>query len=148
MTQSGEQSGNIGRVALLAAGWPTSVPSTTVDRKCGSSQQAVAFAAAGVISGQYDFAVAGGVESMSRVQMGSNAQGQAQYPDSVLERFGVRGLLPGHRRGTGRRQVGGLLPGPARRILRTLARADRGRDRLRRLRLPTRPPAAGADHRR
>ncbi|WP_026926745.1 thiolase family protein [Granulicoccus phenolivorans] len=95
VTQSGEQSGNIGRVALLAAGWPTSVPSTTVDRKCGSSQQAVAFAAAGVISGQYDFAVAGGVESMSRVQMGSNAQGQAQYPDSVLERFGVRGFSQG-----------------------------------------------------
>ena len=71
VTQYGEQSTNIARTAVLSAGWPESVPGTTVDRQCGSSQQAVHFAAAGVIAGQYDLAVAGGVESMSRVPMGS-----------------------------------------------------------------------------
>ncbi|MEX0428420.1 acetyl-CoA C-acyltransferase [Nocardioides sp. DS6] len=89
VTQVGDQSGNVGRVGLLAAGWPESVPGTTVDRKCGSAQQAVAFAAAGVISGQYDVAVAGGVESMSRAAMGSNTVGGAPYPDSVLQRYDV-----------------------------------------------------------
>ncbi|MEP9385060.1 acetyl-CoA C-acyltransferase [Nocardioides sp. KR10-350] len=89
VTQVGDQSGNVGRVGLLAAGWPESVPGTTIDRKCGSSQQAVAFAAAGVISGQYDLAVAGGVESMSRSAMGSNTAGGAPYPDTVLQRYDV-----------------------------------------------------------
>jgi acetyl-CoA acyltransferase len=72
VSQVGEQTFNIGRVAALAAGWPESVPGTTIDRQCGSSQQAVAFAAATVISGQADVVVAGGVESMSRVPMGSS----------------------------------------------------------------------------
>jgi acetyl-CoA acyltransferase len=71
VSQVGEQTFNIGRTAVLAAGWPESVPGTTIDRQCGSSQQAVAFAAATVISGQADVVVAGGVESMSRVPMGS-----------------------------------------------------------------------------
>src|SRR3712207_1330711 len=71
VSQVGEQTFNIGRNAVLAAGWPESVPGTTIDRQCGSSQQAVAFAAATVISGQADVVVAGGVESMSRVPMGS-----------------------------------------------------------------------------
>jgi acetyl-CoA acyltransferase len=71
VSQVGEQTFNIGRNAPLAAGWPESVPGTTIDRQCGSSQQAVAFAAATVISGQADVVVAGGVESMSRVPMGS-----------------------------------------------------------------------------
>ena len=69
VSQSGEQAVNISRNAVLSAGWPESVPGTTVDRQCGSSQQAVHFAAAGVIAGHYDLAVAGGVESMSRVPM-------------------------------------------------------------------------------
>jgi acetyl-CoA acyltransferase len=72
VSQVGEQTYNIGRVAALAAGWPESVPGTTIDRQCGSSQQAVAFAAAAVVSGQADVVVAGGVESMSRVPMGSS----------------------------------------------------------------------------
>jgi acetyl-CoA acyltransferase len=72
VAQVGEQSMNIGRNAVLAAGWPESVPGTSVDRQCGSSQQAVHFAAAGVVSGQYDVAVAGGVEVMTRVPMGSS----------------------------------------------------------------------------
>ncbi len=71
VSQVGEQTFNIGRNAPLAAGWPETVTGTTIDRQCGSSQQAVAFAAATVISGQADVIVAGGVESMSRVPMGS-----------------------------------------------------------------------------
>ncbi|MEV8546455.1 thiolase family protein [Streptomyces sp. NPDC051572] len=68
--QVGEQTGDIARTALLSAGWPEHVPGVTVDRACGSSQQAVSFAAASVIAGHYDIAVAGGVESMSRIPMG------------------------------------------------------------------------------
>jgi acetyl-CoA acyltransferase len=95
VSQVAEQAGNIGRNALLAAGWPETVPATTVTRACGSSQQAVSFAAAGVISGQYDFAVAGGVESMTRVPMGSSSQGSQPVPTAVLERYGVDGFNQG-----------------------------------------------------
>ena len=69
VAQAGEQTMDIARNAVLSAGWPLSVPGTTVDRQCGSSQQSVHFAAAGLIAGQYDVVVAGGVESMSRVPM-------------------------------------------------------------------------------
>ena len=72
VSQVGEQTFDIARNAVLAAGWPLGVPGVTVDRQCGSSQQSVHFAAAGLISGQYDVVVAGGVESMSRVPMGSS----------------------------------------------------------------------------
>ena len=72
VTQIGEQTFDIARTAVLSAGWPEHVPGTTVDRQCGSSQQAVHFAAAGVIAGHYDLAVAGGVEMMSRTPMGSS----------------------------------------------------------------------------
>ncbi len=72
VSQFGEQTFDIARNAVLAAGWPLSVPGVTVDRQCGSSQQSVHFAAAGLVSGQYDVVVAGGVESMSRVPMGSS----------------------------------------------------------------------------
>ncbi|MCF1592593.1 thiolase family protein [Streptomyces muensis] len=92
VSQTGEQTFNIGRNAVLAAGWPESVPGTTVDRQCGSSQQAVAFAAAAVISGQADVIVAGGVESMSRVPMGSaNGDGSAGQPlgPRFLARYGA-----------------------------------------------------------
>src|SRR5688500_4147735 len=70
VSQAGEQTLDIARTAVLAAGWPETVPGVTIDRQCGSSQQAVHFAAAGVISGQYDVAIAGGVESMTRIPMG------------------------------------------------------------------------------
>ena len=70
--QVGEQALNVGRNAVFGAGWPESVPGTSIDRQCGSSQQAAHFAAAGVVSGQYDLAVAGGVEVMTRVPMGSS----------------------------------------------------------------------------
>ncbi len=79
--QVGEQSLNVARNSVLAAGWPDSVPGTTVDRQCGSSQQAAHFAAQGVIAGAYDVVVAAGVEVMSRVPMGSAiAEGKYGYP--------------------------------------------------------------------
>jgi acetyl-CoA acyltransferase len=89
VSQVGEQSWNVARNAVLAAGWPETVPGTTLDRQCGSSQQAVHFAAATVLSGQADFVVAGGVESMSRVPMGSSAMGRDPHGDAVRERYGV-----------------------------------------------------------
>lgn len=86
--QVGEQALNLGRNAVLAAGFPESVPGTTVDRQCGSSQQAVHFAAQGVISGAYDIAIAGGVESMSRVPMGSSSQGPgAPFGPRMVQRY-------------------------------------------------------------
>lgn len=79
--QVGEQGVNIARNAVLAAGWPDSVPGTTVDRQCGSSQQAAHFAAQGVIAGAYDVVVASGVEVMTRVPMGASmADGKFGYP--------------------------------------------------------------------
>src|SRR5881628_3338250 len=71
VNQVGEQTFDIARTAVLSAGWPESVPGTTVDRQCGSSQQTVSFAAASVIASHYDLAVAGGVEVMSRTPMGA-----------------------------------------------------------------------------
>src|ERR1035437_2724824 len=70
--QVGDQSLNVGRNAVLAAGFPESVPATTIDRQCGSSQQALHFGAQGVISGAYDIAIAAGVECMTRVPMGAS----------------------------------------------------------------------------
>ncbi|MEV0298506.1 thiolase family protein [Nocardia sp. NPDC050710] len=87
VTQSGEQAFNISRTAVLAAGFPESVPATTVDRQCGSSQQAAHFAAQGVIAGAYDIAIACGVESMSRVPMFSNAQGADANRGPLAHRF-------------------------------------------------------------
>jgi acetyl-CoA acyltransferase len=88
VSQTGEQTLDIARTAVLAAGWPETVPGVTVDRQCGSSQQSVHFAAAGLIAGQYDVVVAGGVESMSRVPMGSSAQGHDPLGDEFLARYG------------------------------------------------------------
>ena len=90
--QIGEQAFDIARNAVLAAGWPETVTGVTVDRQCGSSQQAVHFGAAGVISEQYDFVVAGGVESMSRIPIGSNAADQNPFGDKLLARYG--GVTP------------------------------------------------------
>lgn len=87
VSQSGEQTGDIARTVALSAGLPESVPGVTVDRQCGSSQQAVHFAAAGLIAGQYDVVVAGGVESMSRVPMGSSAAGQSPYGQKFNARY-------------------------------------------------------------
>ncbi|HEX2072582.1 MAG TPA: thiolase family protein [Geodermatophilus sp.] len=87
--QVGEQTFDIGRTAVLAAGWPETVTGVTVDRQCGSSQQSVHFAAAGLVAGHYDVVVAGGVESMSRVPMGSSVGNASPFPDSFMERYGV-----------------------------------------------------------
>jgi acetyl-CoA acyltransferase len=96
VVQAAEQAGNIARTAALAAGWPESVPGTTVNRACGSSQQALSFAAASVIAGHADFVVAGGVESMSRVPMGSAAkEGSSATPPSVQERYGIESFSQG-----------------------------------------------------
>ncbi|MDJ0488565.1 thiolase family protein [Rhodococcus qingshengii] len=93
VSQVGEQSQNVTRTALLAAGYPESVPGTTVDRQCGSSQQAVHFAAQGVIAGAYDIVVAAGVESMSRVPMGSSSVGRESLGVGFEERY-PDGLVP------------------------------------------------------
>ena len=88
--QVGEQSGNIARHALLAAGWPEAVPGTTINRQCGSSQQAATFAAQGVMAGGYDIVVAAGVEMMSAVPLGSSRpastghRNAARYPDGLV----------------------------------------------------------------
>jgi len=87
VNQSGEQSATPGRQALLAAGFPEHVPSVTVERKCGSGQQAVDFAVQGIESGAYDIAVAAGIESMSRVPMGSAALGKDAHGVGMRERF-------------------------------------------------------------
>jgi acetyl-CoA acyltransferase len=109
----GEQGANLTRRATLAAGYPESVPATTVDRQCGSSQQAVHFAAQGVIAGAYDMVVAGGVESMSRVPMGSNMLGTddpsgvafaERYPDGLVGQ-GISAELIAARWGISRTQM-------------------------------------------
>src|SRR5215471_7791778 len=86
VSQVGEQGVNVGRNAALAAGFPETVCGTSVDRQCGSSQQALHFAAQGVIAGAYDVVVAAGVESMSRVPMGTSALG-ADPVEPLAERY-------------------------------------------------------------
>ncbi|WP_026923248.1 thiolase family protein [Glycomyces arizonensis] len=92
VSQVGEQSWNVARNAVLAAGWPGAIPGTTIDRQCGSGQQAISSAAAAVLAGHADVVVAGGVESMTRVPMGSNVGTGAgePYGPAVRERYGDR----------------------------------------------------------
>ena len=103
--QVAEQSLNIGRNAVLAAGWPESVPSTTIDRQCGSSQQALHFAAQGVMAGAYDVVVAAGVESMTRTPMGSSVVRDLGYPfgPRMMARYAPKGGLVGQ--GTGAEMI-------------------------------------------
>jgi acetyl-CoA acyltransferase len=112
VTQIGDQSSNIGRFAVLAAGWPEHVPGVTINRACGSSQQAVDSAAHAVMAGQYDLVVAGGVETMSRVPLGSHRTTGMPYGPGVLARYdgfefnqGVGAELIAERWGFGRRQL-------------------------------------------
>ena len=93
--QTGEQGVNVARNAVLAAGFPEEVPGTTVDRQCGSGQQAAHFAAQGVMAGAYDIVIAGGVESMTRVPMGVTASQGPGFPfgPKMLERYS-QGLVP------------------------------------------------------
>jgi acetyl-CoA acyltransferase len=90
-TQIGDQAGNVGRFAALAAGWPEDVPGVTINRACGSSQQAIEFAAMGIMSGHYDVVIAGGVESMSKVPLGSaRALGEPYGPAMRTRYHGAR----------------------------------------------------------
>jgi acetyl-CoA acetyltransferase family protein len=110
--QVAEQSGNIGRQAVLAAGLPESVPAVTLDRKCGSAQQALDFAAQGVIAGAYDVVVAGGVEMMSLIPMRVNRMGRdnegpsfhRRYPDGLV-RQGISAELIAAKWSIGREEM-------------------------------------------
>ncbi|WP_433625656.1 thiolase family protein [Nocardia sp. CA-120079] len=113
VTQIGEQGANMTRRAALAAGYPESVPATTVDRQCGSSQQAIHFAAQGVIAGAYDIVVAAGVESMGRIPMGANMIGSEdfsgvgfaeRYPEGLVSQ-GISAELIAARWGLTRNQL-------------------------------------------
>src|SRR4030088_3596517 len=111
VTQVGEQSLNIGRNAWLTAGFPFTTPATTVDRPCGSSQQAIHFASNLIQSGVCDITIAGGVESMSRVPMGSNAISPGSpFPPELMELYalvaqGISAELIARKYGVSRRQM-------------------------------------------
>ncbi len=92
VTQAGEQTGDIARTAALSAGFPESVTGVTIDRQCGSSQQALSFAVAVVEAGLHDVVIAGGVENMSRNPMGSSSMGKSPYGDAFSERY--NGIAP------------------------------------------------------
>lgn len=111
VSQIGDQSLNVARQAVLAAGFDETVPAATIDRQCGSSQQAAHFAAQGVIAGAYDIVIAAGVESMSRVPLGSSAHGGTasegvarRYPDGLVNQ-GVSAELIAQRWGFGREEL-------------------------------------------
>ncbi len=129
VSQVGEQALNVGRNALLAAGLPDSVPGTTVDRQCGSSQQAVHFAAQGVMAGAYDVVIAAGVESMSRVPMGSSVLGADPFGTRMVERYpelvpqGVSAELIAARWGLGREELDAFALESHRRAARATAEA-------------------------
>jgi acetyl-CoA acyltransferase len=99
--QVGEQSLNVGRNAALAAGFPESVPATTIDRQCGSSQQALHFGAQGVMAGAYDIVIAAGVENMTRTPMGASVVRDLGYPfgPRMMNRYAERGGLVGQGEG-------------------------------------------------
>jgi acetyl-CoA acyltransferase len=112
VTQIGDQSSNIGRFAVLAAGWPEHVPGVTINRACGSSQQAIDSAAHAVMAGQYDLVVAGGVETMTRVPLGSHRTTGQPYGPRVLARYngfefnqGIGAEMIAARWGFGREQI-------------------------------------------
>lgn len=112
VSQVGEQSMNVARNAVLAAGFDATVPAATIDRQCGSSQQAATFAAQGVIAGQYDIVIAGGVESMSRVPLGSSTAGRSPFGSEMRKHFpedlvnqGVSAELIAHKWGFTREQL-------------------------------------------
>ncbi|WP_127818094.1 thiolase family protein [Microbacterium sp. CPCC 204701] len=111
VSQIGDQAMNIARQSVLAAGFDETVPAVTIDRQCGSSQQAAHFAAQGVIAGAYDIVIAAGVESMSRVPLGSSRHGgstapgiRARYPDGLVNQ-GVSAELIAQRWGLGREEL-------------------------------------------
>lgn len=146
--QVGEQSGTIGRIAWLGAGFPEHVPSTTIDRKCGSSQQAVHFAAHGIEAGAYDIVIACGIESMSRVPMGAMRIGQnpngatmeARYAPGLVSQ-GVAADLVAAKWGITRHELDSFAAESHRR-----AHAARESGAFRREILPIRTPAGLVEH--
>ena len=126
--QVGEQSLNVGRSAVLAAGYPESVPATTIDRQCGSSQQALHFGAQGVMAGAYDVVIGGGVEVMSRTPMGSSVVRELGFPfgPRAMGRYTERGGLVSQGEGAEliAEQWGPQPPGP-RRVLGPVPSAGR-----------------------
>ncbi|MET1015421.1 MAG: thiolase family protein [Leifsonia flava] len=135
VSQVGEQSYNVVRNAVLSAGFPVSVPGTTVNRQCGSSQQAASFAAQGVIAGAYDIVIACGVESMSRVPLGSSLGTQSPYGARMAERFpdglvgqGVSAELIAARHGFGRDQLDAFSAGSHAKAAAAAARGDFDRE--------------------
>ncbi|KQX08323.1 MULTISPECIES: thiolase family protein [unclassified Leifsonia] len=135
VSQVGEQSYNVVRNAVLSAGFPVSVPGTTVDRQCGSSQQAASFAAQGVIAGAYDIVIACGVESMSRVPLGSSLGAQSPYGSGMAQRFpdglvgqGVSAELIAARHGFGRDELDEFSAGSHARAAAAAARGDFDRE--------------------
>ena len=130
VSQVGEQSLNIGRQAVLAAGFDETVPATTIDRQCGSSQQAAHFAAQGVMAGAYDIVIAAGVESMSRVPLGSSVAGaevaagiRARYPDGLVNQ-GISAELIAHKWGFTRDELDAFAAESHRRAADAAARGD------------------------
>ena len=157
VNQVGDQGSQVGRYAVLAAGWPESVPGVTINRACGSSQSSFDFAAGMVMSGQYDVVVAGGrrvddpgatgLRPRPRPAVRSAGAG-ALRRGPAERRVPERRLQPGDRRRAHRRGLG-LLPADAGRVRDPLARADRRRHRRRCLRRPAGPGPGGArPHRR
>lgn len=131
VTQIGDQSSNIGRFAVLAAGWPEHVPGVTINRACGSSQQAVDFAAHAVMAGQYDLVVAGGVETMSRVPLGAARATGLPYGPAVLARYdgaelnqGIGAELIAERWGLSRQQLDDFAAGSHAKAARRSTRAS------------------------
>ena len=130
VSQVADQSLNIGRQAVLAAGFDEAVPATTIDRQCGSSQQAAHFAAQGVMAGAYDIVIAAGVESMSRVPLGSSAHGgsisrgvAARYPDGLVNQ-GVSAELISQRYGFSREELDAYSAQSHRRAAEAASRGD------------------------
>lgn len=128
VSQIGDQAMNIARLAVLAAGFDQTVPAVTIDRQCGSSQQAAHFAAQGVIAGAYDIVIAAGVESMSRVPLGSSRQGgstasgiRARYPDGLVNQ-GVSAELIAQRWGLSREDLDAFSAESHRRVADAWAR--------------------------
>lgn len=135
VSQVGEQSYNVTRNAVLAAGFPESVPATTVDRQCGSSQQAAHFAAQGVIAGAYDIVIACGVESMSRVPLGTAGAGADPYGARLADRYpdgligqGISAELIAQRWGLGRDELDAFAARSHRLASEATARGDFARD--------------------
>ena len=110
--QIGDQSSNVARFAVLAAGWPHEIPGVTINRACGSSQQALDYAACAVLSGQAEIVIAGGVETMTRVPLGAARQAGMPYGPRVLSRYddfsfnqGISAEMIAERWGLSRRQL-------------------------------------------